>query len=88
MGYVLSTRIRGVEKPKGDTYIQVAGGGTMEEKKAITPANLAREWGFPLKKVKDAIKAAGIEPDSTRGACKYYTKEDADRIRSLLNEKK
>jgi hypothetical protein len=59
-----------------------------EEKKAITPANLAREWGVALNAVKDAIKKAGIEPNSTRGACKYYTKEDAEKIRALLKTKK
>jgi hypothetical protein len=60
----------------------------MAEEKAITPANLARQWGVSLKAVKDAIKATGIEPNSTRGACKYYTKQDAEKIRSLLKAKK
>jgi hypothetical protein len=57
----------------------------IDEKKAITPANLARQWGLPLKAVKDAIRKAGIEPNSTRGTCKYYTREDAEKIQSLLN---
>jgi hypothetical protein len=59
-----------------------------EKKKAITPANLAHEWGVGLKAVKDAIAKAGIEPNSTRGACKYYTEADAKKIKSYLNKKK
>ena len=57
----------------------------LDEKKSITPSNLARQWGFSLKKVKDAIKKAGMEPASTRGVCKYYTKDDAKKIWSILN---
>lgn len=60
----------------------------VEKKKAITPANLAQEWGVGLKAVKEAIEKAGIEPNSTRGACKYYTVEDAKKIRALLKVKK
>jgi hypothetical protein len=60
----------------------------MEELKSITPANLARYWGVPLKAVQNAIRKAGIEPNSTRGTCKYYTKEDAEKIKSLLNVEK
>lgn len=58
-----------------------------EKKKAITPANLAQEWGVGLKAVKDAIIKAGIEPASTRGACKYYSEQDAKKIKSFLSKK-
>ena len=57
-----------------------------EKKTAITPANLAKEWGVGLKAVKDAIVKAGIEPNSTRGACKYYTEADAKKIKALLKK--
>jgi hypothetical protein len=56
------------------------------KKTAITPSNLAREWGVGLKKVKDAIIKAGIEPNATRGACKYYTEADAKKIKAFLNK--
>ena len=58
-----------------------------EKKKAITPANLAQEWGVGLKAVKEAIVKAGIEPSSTRGACKYYSEQDAKKIKSFLSKK-
>ncbi|HVN72568.1 MAG TPA: hypothetical protein VMU10_11160 [Desulfomonilia bacterium] len=57
-----------------------------EKPKSITPANLAREWGVGLKEVKDAIVKAGVEPNSTRGACKYYTEADAKKIKALLKK--
>jgi hypothetical protein len=34
----------------------------------------AKELGVADKKLKDAIKAAGIEPDQKKGACAYYSK--------------
>jgi hypothetical protein len=60
----------------------------LEGLKSITPANLARYWGVPLKSVQNAIKKTGIEPNSTRGTCKYYTEEDAEKIKSFLNIEK
>jgi hypothetical protein len=57
-----------------------------EKKVSITPANLAKEWGIGLKAVKDAIIKAGIEPNSTRGACKYYTAADAKKIKAFLKK--
>lgn len=57
-----------------------------KKKKAITPSNLAREWGVGLKAVKDAIGKAGIEPASTRGACRYYTEQDAKKIKAMLKK--
>ena len=57
-----------------------------EKKQSITPSNLAREWGVGLKAVKDAIVKAGIEPNSTRGACKYYTEADAKKIKAYLKK--
>jgi hypothetical protein len=57
-----------------------------EKKQSITPANLAREWGVGLKAVKEAIVKAGIEPNSTRGACKYYTEADAKKIMAYLKK--
>ena len=56
----------------------------MAELKSITPSNLARYWGVSLKKVQQAIKDAGIEPNSTRGTCKYYTEADMKKIKAQL----
>ena len=58
----------------------------VEKKPSITPSNLAKEWGVGLKAVKDAIVKAGIEPNSTRGACKYYTEADAKKIKAYLKK--
>jgi hypothetical protein len=57
-----------------------------EKKQSITPSNLAKEWGVGLKAVKDAIIKAGIEPNTTRGACKYYTESDANKIKAFLKK--
>jgi transcriptional/translational regulatory protein YebC/TACO1 len=37
-------------------------------------ANWAKELGLPDKKIKDAIKAAKVEPDAKKGCCSYYSK--------------
>ncbi len=55
-----------------------------KELKSITPSNLARYWGISLKKVQTAIREAGIEPNSTRGTCKYYTEADMKKIQKAL----
>ncbi len=44
----------------------------------------AKELGAPLKKFKEAIKAAGIEPDRKKGACAYYSKESALKIQKSI----
>lgn len=50
-----------VEIYRDGTYITFRRDCSMaEKKKAITPSNLARDWGVGLKAVKDAIVKAGI----------------------------
>ncbi len=44
-----------------------------------TAATWAKELGVPEKKLKDALKAAGIEPDATKGVCAYYSKASAEK---------
>ncbi len=39
-----------------------------------TLANWAKELGVPEKKLKEGVKAAGLEPDAKKGVCGYYAK--------------
>lgn len=39
-----------------------------------TLANWAKELGLNEKKLKETVKAAGLEPDAKKGACAYYGK--------------
>lgn len=39
-----------------------------------TAGNWSKELGIPEKKLKDALKAASLEPDAKKGACGYYSK--------------
>jgi hypothetical protein len=36
--------------------------------------NWAKELAIPEKKLKDALKAAGLEPDGKKGVCALYSK--------------
>jgi hypothetical protein len=51
---------------------------------AKTAANWAKEFGVSEKKLKDAIKAAGIEPDEKKGVCALYTKKSAEKAKKTL----
>lgn len=46
-----------------------------------TAAAWAKELGVPEKKLKDALKAAGIEPDAKKGVCAYYAKASAEKAK-------
>lgn len=39
-----------------------------------TLANWAKELTLNEKKLKEAVKALGLEPDSKKGVCCYYSK--------------
>jgi hypothetical protein len=41
----------------------------------------AKELGVPEKKLKDAIKAAKIEPDQKKGVCSYYSRAAAEKAK-------
>jgi hypothetical protein len=49
-----------------------------------TAANWAKELGVPEKKLKDAIKAAGIEPDAKKGACAYFSRKTAEKAQKAI----
>lgn len=49
-----------------------------------TAAGWAKDLGVPEKKLKDAIKAAGIEPDAKKGVCAYYSKASAEKAKKAL----
>lgn len=44
-----------------------------------TAANWAKELGLPEKKLKDALKLAGLEPDARKGVCGYYAKATIEK---------
>ena len=50
-----------------------------EELKSAT--NWAKELGVSEKKLKDALKAAGIEPDAKKGVCAFYSKASAEKAK-------
>jgi hypothetical protein len=49
-----------------------------------TAANWAKELALPEKKLKDALKAAGLEPDARKGVCGYYAKTTIEKARKGL----
>ena len=49
-----------------------------------TAAAWAKELGVPEKKLKDALKAAGLEPDAKRGVCAYYSKASAEKAKKAV----
>lgn len=46
-----------------------------------TAAAWAKDLGVPEKKLKEAFKAAGIEPDAKKGVCAYYAKASAEKAK-------
>jgi hypothetical protein len=46
-----------------------------------TATNWAKELAIPEKKLKDAIKLAGLEPDAKKGVCGYYAKATIEKAR-------
>ncbi|MCX6549159.1 MAG: hypothetical protein WCO20_12075 [Holophagaceae bacterium] len=53
-----------------------------EDLKSAT--NWAKELGVPEKKLKDALKAAGIEPDAKKGVCAFYSKASAEKAKKAI----
>jgi len=49
-----------------------------------TAANWAKDLGVPEKKLKDALKAAGIEPDAKKGVCAYFSKASAEKAKKAI----
>ncbi|MEW6368196.1 MAG: DUF3606 domain-containing protein [Acidobacteriota bacterium] len=44
----------------------------------------AKELGVSEKKLKDAIKAAGIKPDGKKGPCALYSKASAQKAQKAI----
>jgi len=49
-----------------------------------TASAWAKDLGVPEKKLKDAIKALGIEPDAKKGVCAYYGKASAEKAKKAV----
>ncbi len=47
-------------------------------------ANWAKEMGVPEKKLKEAVKAADIQPDAKKGVCAYYCKASVEKAKKSL----
>jgi len=41
----------------------------------------AKELAIPEKRLKDAIKLAGLEPDAKKGVCGYYAQTTIEKAR-------
>ncbi|WP_169720600.1 hypothetical protein [Geothrix fermentans] len=49
-----------------------------------TAAAWAKDLGVPEKKLKDAIKVLGLEPDAKKGVCAYYAKASAEKAKKAI----
>lgn len=49
-----------------------------------TAAAWAKDLGLPEKKLKEALKAAGIAPDAKKGVCAYYAKASIEQARRAV----
>ena len=49
-----------------------------------TIANWAKELGVPEKKLKDAVKAAAIQPDAKKGVCSFYSRANAEKAKKAI----
>lgn len=49
-----------------------------------TLANWAKELGLSEKKLKDAVKTAGLEPDAKKGVCGYYREATVTKAREAM----
>lgn len=57
---------------------------TTEDLRSIT--NWAKALDLPEKKLKEAVKAADLQPDSKRGLCCFYSREKIEAVaKSLKN---
>lgn len=50
----------------------------------LSAGKWATQFNIPTKKFKDALKAAGVEPDSKKGACAYYSRTTAEETRKKI----
>lgn len=51
----------------------------------LTAGKMAKEWGVAPKKVKETIQKLNLQPDVKKGACNYFYKETAEKIKKSLN---
>jgi len=50
----------------------------------LSAGKWAKELGVSDKKFKEAIKAAGVEPDKKKGACAYYSRKTAMKVKKAV----
>lgn len=56
----------------------------MTNQELFTAGKLAEQWGVSATKIKKAIEKSGVQPDAKKGACSYFTKETAEKIKKAL----
>jgi DNA-binding transcriptional MerR regulator len=56
----------------------------MADQEMLTGKKVAEKLGLKPKQVADYLKEQGIEPDRTKGACKYYGPGTVARIKKGL----
>jgi hypothetical protein len=49
-----------------------------------TAAKWASDLGVPEKKLKEAIKLMGLEPDAKKGVCAYYSQATAEKAKKAI----
>ena len=57
---------------------------TTEEAILLTPAKISENLGISVGKVKKAIEQLNLEPDATKGVCKYYSEAAMKKIKDSL----
>jgi iron uptake system EfeUOB component EfeO/EfeM len=55
-----------------------------EKKEVLSAAKWANKLGLDVKEVRKVIRELGIKPDVVRGACSYYVKETAEKIKEII----
>ncbi|MBZ5496611.1 MAG: hypothetical protein LAP85_09425 [Acidobacteriia bacterium] len=53
-----------------------------EEMKTV--ANWAVELGVPEKRLKEAVKAAAIQPDAKKGVCAYFSRATIEKAKKAI----
>ncbi len=58
----------------------------MSDKELLTAGKMAKEFGVPQKKIKEAIQKLNLQPDVKKGNCSYYYRQTAEKIKEALND--
>lgn len=57
----------------------------MADQELLTGKKIAEKLGLKPKQVTDYLKDKNIEPDKTKGACKYYGPKTVTKLKKALS---